>query len=512
MTTAAIYARLSQDKRLGTDEEGKTVEAQIAECKDFILSKGWTIGKIYAENDISATSGAPRPKFEQLLIDAPKIVVAYRGSRLSRDVMDTLRLKTAKVTGYLTDGGLVDFSSADATMLTLIRSVIDAAEGEKKSEFQKLATLRDAKAGKYRGSIRPFGQDRKGNWIEPEASAVIEAAKKIASGEQSFYETAKIWNAAGLITPATGKQGGREWTSGTVNMFFQRPRLIGYQDYDGTRYPLKDWIPLLDEETFNQLQNLIASKRTGKRGVSTSRADTHLLTSIVRCGDCGRGMVVSYRGGKSNTKAYKCPTPKHQSTVAEPLENTVALHALNLLMHHDDLTAQSEEASQNLSALMDEKRVSQTAHDTWVREAAEAGLRPSVIAMRETEHSKRVAELDAEIFKINEDLRTSIFPAFSVLDPEQSNIERNLAGWREVNLKSRRDLLKSLFQAVNVSRAGQGKRFSVDRVRYEYTELGKELACRWSKAELEAMKPQVSKGRREGRDFMEGYTPPPPLT
>ncbi|MEZ2392061.1 recombinase family protein [bacterium RCC_150] len=486
MITAAIYARLSQDKRQGTADEGKTVDEQISECEAFIEQKGWTVGTIYRDDSISATSGAVRPQFEKLLMDAPKVVVAYRASRLSRDVMDTLRIKAAGVTGYLTDGGKLDFSSGDATMLTLIRSVVDAADGQKKAEFQKLATLRDAKAGKYRGSIRPFGQERTGEWIPAEAEAVRVAAQNIANGKQTFFKTAELWNAAGLLTPATGKQGGKMWTSGTVRNFFTRPRLIGLQEYEGTLYELKDWKPLLDKDTFDQIQSLIDGKRTGKRGVSTTRSDAHLLTGIGRCIDCGRGLNSGQRGAAGSTRLYRCPTVKHQTLAAVPFEDAVSLHALDLLMHHDDSKADAQESSKALSALMMEKRVAEAEHEEWLKDAAVARLKPSIIATADDAHRARMADMDDEILRLNQDVKVSIFQLpDEPIDLNADSIRRNLHGWHSVSMEQRRDLLKTLFERVTVERAGQGKRFDANRIDYTYTPLGRKLAERWIDAEAE---------------------------
>lgn len=480
MTTAAIYARLSQDKRQGTSEEGSSVASQVEACKRYIKMQGWTLGEIYTDNSISATSGAERPAFERMLKDAPSVVVAFKQDRLSRSIMDTLRIKGAGITGHMCDGGRLDFSSADSEMLTVIRSAVDSAEGRKKAERQKLATLRDAKAGKYRGSIRPFGQERSGEWVPAEAEAVREAAKLIATGKQTFFRTAELWNAAGLLTPATGKQGGKHWTSGTVRNFFTRPRLIGKQDYEGTLYELTDWKPLLDENTFEQIQTLINGKRTGKRGVSFSRSDTKLLTGIAQCVECGRGMNSGQRGAAGSTRLYKCPTVKHQTVAAAQLEDAVSLHALDLLMQHEDSTEEAEETSKTLAALLSEKRVAEAAHNEWLKEAGKKKYPSAIIDARLEEHAEEMSAMDDEILRLNQDMKVSIFQLPDGPVDLKNMTARYLHGWRSVSMEQRRDLLKTLFESVTVERAGQGKRFSTDRIRYTYTELGLKLAERWA--------------------------------
>lgn len=495
-TVAAIYARISQDRYKGDEQEGLNVAEQIEACRSFITSKGWTVGTIYRDDSISATSGAVRPGFEKMLRDVPDAVVYWKQSRLERGGGNDLeRFLKLGCEGYGTDGTRVTMENASGELITKMFSNFYRFEQRVKAENQKQANFRIAKAGKYRGSIRPFGQKRSGEWVPAEAEAIREAAALIATGKQTFFKTAELWNAAGLLTPATGKQGGKHWTSGTVRNYFTRPRLIGLQDYKGTLYELKDWEPLLGRDTFDQIQTLIEGKRTGKRGVSVTRSDMHLLTGIAECVECGRGMNSGQRGGAGSTRLYRCPTVKHQTMVAAPLEDAVSLHALDLLMHHEDTQEQAEETSKALAALMSEKRVAVAAHDTWIEEAAEAGLRPAVIAKRENAHRERMSAMDDEILRLNQDMKVSIFQlADGPVDPKNLT-DRNLHGWRSVSMEQRRDLLKTLFASIMVKRAGQGKRFNAERITYAYTNLGQKLAEQWAESEAESL--SISAGTRE---------------
>ncbi len=476
-TTAAIYARISRDKKQGTEDEGASVSSQIKACKEFITAKGWTLGEIYQDNSISATNGAERPDFERLLLDAPAVVVAYKQDRLSRDVLDTLRIKGAGITGYMCDGGKLDFATSDAGMISIIRSAIDAAEGEKKSERQKLANQRIAETGKYRGSIRPFGQERDGSWVKAEAQAVVEAAEKLASGEWSFFKVSELWNLQGLKTPQTGKQGGKAWTSGTVRNYFTRPRLYGMQDYQGTLYVLKDWKPLLTKDQFDAIQLRIESKRTGKRDSTITRHDVRLLTNIIQCVVCDRGMNAGQRGGTGSPRTYRCPTTKHVTITAEPLEDAVSIRALDLLSQHNEVRAQQEGTARRLAEAQGEKLRISMEHDEWLSEAIEAGLRPSLIADKEAKHAEKISGLDAELFNLNQDKTVSIFEGFE------------LSGWKAAPIELRRDLLASVFAEIKISRGGQGKRFSEDVIDYAYTPLGEKLRDAHVATLLESLHP-----------------------
>ena len=61
----AIYARLSLDR----DATGLGVARQEEECREYAAVRGWVVGEVYVDNDISATSGKRRPEFERLLAD-----------------------------------------------------------------------------------------------------------------------------------------------------------------------------------------------------------------------------------------------------------------------------------------------------------------------------------------------------------------------------------------------------------------------------------------------------------
>lgn len=477
MTTAAIYARLSDDKRKGTQDEGKSVDEQIAECRTFIVRKGWTPGTVYRDDSISATSGAVRPEFERMLTDAPPIVVAYRSSRLSRDVMDTLKIKAAGITGYLEDGGMLDFSSGDATMLTLIRSVVDAADGEKKAEFQKLRNLSDAKAGKWHYSRPVFGNDWKtGKLMAKEADAIRSAAKALVSDNDeermSFFGIAKAWNAAGFRTPESKGAGGRLWEPGTVRNFFTAPRLIGKRVYKGETYAMKGWEPVLDDDTFNTIQDMIEANKTGKRGVQGSRNMPHMLTGIASCSKCGKGLNVAYRGGKGSARAYRCTTPGHVSRVALPLEKWVVEKFLYLLMHEGAEHVVNPGGGGTSTKLRMERIRLVKAHEAWLEDAVksqegEESVSTRVIGMKEAAHAKRLAEIDAQLLDV---LRET---SFAGLLPEMASegIEAMWDRWESVPMDKKRSVIQSLFVSIKVHPGGQGARFKPAFVKLKATPL-----------------------------------------
>lgn len=488
-TTAAIYARISRDKSLGTETEGLNVQEQIEACQSWITGKGWTTGEIYQDNSISATTGAIRPGFEKMLIDAPAVVVYWKQSRLEREPDDLDRFLLAGCEGHALDGTQANVKTASSELITRMFSIFGKFEQRNKSEFQKQASLRIAKTGKYRGSIRPFGQERDGTWVKGEAEAVQEAAEKLLANKEpwTFYKISEVWNIAGLKTPQTGKQGGKHWTPGTVRNFFTRPRLYGMQDYQGTLYKLKDWKPLLTEQQFSDIQDLINAKKVGKRVSGITRHDVRLLTNITQCAECGRGMNAGQRGGVGSPRTYRCPTTKHITITAEKLEDAISVHALDLLSQHKEIRTQQEGTARRLAEAQGDKRQISTEHDEWISEAIEAGLKPSLIADKEAKHAEKISALDAELFNLNQDKTLSIFEGYE------------LTGWNSAPMDLRRDLLASVFSEIKISRGGQGKRFSANVIDYSYTPLGWKLYAEW--ARVNSMNPwELKKGSATSRE------------
>lgn len=464
-----IYARISHDKKTGTDLEGLNVREQVNSCREWILSRGDEVGNVYTDDSISATSGVRRPAFEQMLVEEPRPVVYVKQSRLERDPGDLDRFLLTTREGYGVDGTRATMESASAELMARMSSLFNRYEQQNKAEFQRAANLRLAKAGKYRGSIRPFGQTRTGEWVEGEAQAVRQAAEALIAGRATFHKVATVWNDWGLLTPKTGRQGGREWTAGTVVRFFKRPRLYGKQEYRGQLYKLRDWEALLSEEEFNAIQALIAERATGRRGESTSRRDTHLLTSILKC-ECGRGMNVGYRGRKGSGRIYRCPTTNHQSVTAVPVEEYVSLQALEYLIWHDYFESRKSDSNIQLAELNWQRAELVAAHNQWLLEAGQAGTSPMAIRAREDAHAEALAKLDGELFAIQQKAGLDIFPR-----PEHELSGDYLAVWNTVSLDRRRYLLKSLFTAIYIKRGQQGRRFDTNRVSFETTPLAKSI-------------------------------------
>ena len=105
---AGLYARISQDEH-GTE---KGVQRQLEDARALAEARGWEVVGEWADNDVSAYSGARRPGYQALMESAAAgefdRIVVYMTSRLWRsrreraEAMDLLadrRISVAAVSG-----------------------------------------------------------------------------------------------------------------------------------------------------------------------------------------------------------------------------------------------------------------------------------------------------------------------------------------------------------------------------------------------------------------------------
>lgn len=478
--TAAIYARISTDKRKGSTDEGATVATQIKACKAFIKTKGWTVGEIYTDNDISATTGAERPDFERMLSDKPPIVVYREQTRIERGSDDSLdRFLLAGCEGYGADGTRATVENASSELVTRLFSLLGKFEGKQKAERQKLRYAADAESGKVHLARPVFGNDHKtGKLIPEEAEAIRTAAKDLVNGDTTFFQIAKRWNAQGLRTPKSANMGGKAWEAGTVRQFFQRERLMGKRTYNGVTRDLANWEPLLDEQTFSQIQTLIESRKTGKRGTQGNRHRPHLLTGIATCGHkdengkvCGNGLNVAYRGTEGSPRYYRCTTPNHLTRTADKLDKLVVGRFIDLMvLSGADELLNPDVKTNGIADLRTRKLTLEKEHAAWSKEAGEAKIPMSYISARESAHEAEIAEIDAQLMEYE---KTAIF-AF-VFDEMRHGPEALWERWESQDMGRKRRIVRAMYDKIEVLPAKQGKRFSAEYIRMKPSALHMQL-------------------------------------
>lgn len=328
---AAIYVRISQDR---TGEE-LGVDRQREQCEKLATSRGWTVVKVYVENDTSAKGHKARPQWEAMMaeVEAGRIdvVIGWTIDRTLRSGKDRLRMlesgKAHNLVISLVRGNDMDLSTPSGRLAADILGAVALAEIEMKSDRQKAAHAQAAKQGRRIGGRRPFGFEQDGMTIRPaEADAVVAAFNDYLAGT-AILAIAKQWNAAGLLSGVPSKTGEpATWGHGGVRQVLRNARYIGVRTHNGEEVGPAAWPALVPESTFRAVNALLDSSASATK----PRGGRRLLTGIAKCGG-GKlddnepcGLTVHVGGTKAHLPpVYRCPTGKHVSRRASFIEEDV---------------------------------------------------------------------------------------------------------------------------------------------------------------------------------------------
>ncbi|QNG35215.1 recombinase family protein [Geodermatophilaceae bacterium NBWT11] len=330
MTTprsAAVYARISSDQA----GEGLGVQRQVEDCLRLAEGLGWTVGEEYVDNDFSAYSGKPRPRYQQMLTDLASGdrdgVLVYHLDRLTRrpreleeflEVIDAAKVRHVKFVA-----GDADLGSGDGLLVARIMGAVAAGESAAKSRRVKRKLMQNAELGLPHGrSVRPFGFEQDAITHRPdEASVLRELAQRFVAGE-SLRSLCTDLEERGVKTVK-----GAPWHTHSLRYVLSNPRLAGLRSHNGQTVGKAVWEPIITEELHHRVLALIASRKMSSR--RTPRA--YLLSGMLRCGKCG-GTLFSSR--RQDSRRYVCLSgPDHRgcgglTVVAAPLEQLITDYAL----------------------------------------------------------------------------------------------------------------------------------------------------------------------------------------
>lgn len=326
VSSAAIYVRISQD----SEDKGLGVKRQERECRAKLKQLGWPEYEVYRDNDISASSGAPREQYLRMVRDVERgivdAVIVWEVDRLTRtpreledviDWADKYRLALASV------GGQIDLGTPSGRMTARVRGVVARYEVEQSGARLQAKHRELAEAGVHSGS-RPFGWDLDKNAPgglrinEDEAALVRRLAADVLAGKK-LWTLARELNEAGVKTPRRG-----QWRPGVVKRMLLKKANVAVREHQRSKkvdgklvrfgpkleYPAQ-WEPILDDDTYERLTAILTDPaRRTNRGTEAK----WLLTSIAHCGVCGGYLAgagestVTLKNGRSRTypARYRC--------------------------------------------------------------------------------------------------------------------------------------------------------------------------------------------------------------
>ena len=299
--TKGAYARISDDS------EGKAlgVGRQRKDCMKLAELRGWKVGQVYEDNDLSAYKRqVHRPEFGRMLSDLESGVidgiVVYdldRFARQPKDLERAIDIFDAHPTyTFATVQGDIDLSTPDGR--TMARVLVAFANKASMDSARRVARkhVEMAQNGHPMGSrSRPFGFEADKLTQRPvEARLVREAAETIIHGG-TLSGICKRWNADRIRTPE-----GNAWRHTVLKNVLVSPRLVGYRVFkreivrDDAGAPIKltgrDGVeakPILELQTWEAVCAILEHPdRKDRRAYLGGRK--YLLTGLARCGLCGK--------------------------------------------------------------------------------------------------------------------------------------------------------------------------------------------------------------------------------
>ncbi len=308
---AAIYLRQSKD----VTGSGLAVERQRADCERLAADRGWQLVATFTDNDLSASTGKPRPGYVELLslVDAGgvEVVIAWHVDRLTRrlsELEDLIsRCETAGVRVATVSGDL-DLSTDAGRLVGRILGAVARGEIERKSARQQRAALQAAEAG-TEPSRRAFGFAAGGH--EPvEAKAIRELYRRVLAGMNMMAATRWL-NEQGLTTTT-----GRRWERSATRAMLLNPRNAGLRALKGQIIAPGRWEPIVDEAVFRATVELLTDPAR-KRSRPARR---WLGGGLFRC-HCGARVRANY--SHHGTRVYQCQSSAHLSRAADPIDQLV---------------------------------------------------------------------------------------------------------------------------------------------------------------------------------------------
>ncbi|WP_339148236.1 MULTISPECIES: recombinase family protein [unclassified Sutcliffiella] len=321
--SVAIYVRVSTEEQAS---EGYSISAQLQTLRQFTHLYGWQIAEEYVDEGISGKDIKGRPALQRMILDVEKdkfqAVLVWKISRLSRNMLNTLVLLDKfeeYVVKFISYSENFDTSSPIGKLVVQLMASIAEMERNTLSENVKLGMTQRAKVGSWNGGV-VFGFDsiEKELIINPKEAEIVQLIFTLYAEGKGLKALANHLNKEGYRTKR-----GRHFSINGIATILDNPIYVGkirwlqVENWDKKRRRGKNTNPILVEGKHeaiisDELWNIVHARRQSKSFKQRQSNEPFLLSSILRCPNCGQGMVPSITistrkdGTKRKHRYYVC--------------------------------------------------------------------------------------------------------------------------------------------------------------------------------------------------------------
>nr|WP_325239671.1 recombinase family protein [uncultured Oscillibacter sp.] len=315
---AVSYLRVStrgQAERGGGADEGFSIPAQREANKNKALSMGAMIGKEFVDRGASAKS-ADRPELQKMQeyvkenADRVDYVIVHKVDRLARnrgDDIDIMRVLRECGVQLVSASESIDDTPAGMLLHGIMSSIAEFYSQNLANEVRKGITEKVKSGGTVsRASlgylnirrIDEKGREERTLVLDKERAPLVKMAfEEYATGNWTVEDLAEHLAMCGLTTRPTPKIPSvpinqKALYKILVNLYYK-----GVVKYKGVEYA-GSHPALVDETTWQQVQNILASHVNGER----TREHPHILKGSLYCHSCGSRMIINYTKSRSGVR------------------------------------------------------------------------------------------------------------------------------------------------------------------------------------------------------------------
>ena len=325
----AFYTRISTDE----DHQKYSLDAQRDRLEAYCKSQYEEYKVVKNYRDASTGTNMNRSGLEEMLYAAEnklfEVLIVFRVDRLSRNVR-----QLAQMVETLSDYGVVlrsstepfDTSNSAGKMMLQMLGVFAEFEHATIVERTRAGMERKARNGEWCGGFVPYGYQKVEGEIvieETEAAIVRKIFRNYVYGKKGATKIFKELNEAGLR-----KRSGILWENRAIITMLKNPFYTGVIRWKESIFDGKHE-GIISNEIFDSAQKILAKRNIQSNGKRFKRDSDFILTGLIFCGRCGKGLVgrSAHRNGHrhryyacANRSYHKgCDLPFIRADVAEEL-------------------------------------------------------------------------------------------------------------------------------------------------------------------------------------------------
>ena len=503
----AIYCRVSTEEQAS---EGYSISAQLQTLRQYTKLYGWQIAEEYVDEGISGKNIKGRPAMQKLVADVEKdkfqAVLVWKISRLSRNMLDTLTLLDkfedygVKFISYSED---FDTGTPIGRLVVQLMASIAEMERNTLSENVKLGMRQRALEGLWNGGV-VFGYDhtdKKKLIINHKEAEIVKLIFSMYANGKGLRAISNHLNKAGYKT----KRNRYFSINGVAQIldnviYIGKIRWLQFENWDTKRRRGKNPNPILVDGQHeaiipDELWSIVHARRKSKSFKQRQSNEPFLLSGLLRCPDCGQGMVPSITthtlkdGTKRKHRYYVCGDFHNKGSSACRANSIKAYDAEDSVINRietilskkrlyktlQDINSNSFDSHSQLNRKLEniEERLSEieSLQDRYM-EAFEKKTLPTALLQ---ERLQKVGNEKEELQQKKNDISVQLSSTDSkIIEPELIEIllKRFLLIYKKSSRENKKQLLQHLIKKITIKQLKEKSRtISEIELDFDFTEI-----------------------------------------